>query len=112
MDVELIFQRGLICSGNAVTCLLEGFIYFFFWRSHFTVCDSVAHIDFLISRFRSCMLHVCTRKGHVSLESIDVNKSSAEFTRDPSTTTWNISGSGEILLSRVDESENYALYGG
>ncbi|KZV46495.1 WD repeat-containing protein 74 [Dorcoceras hygrometricum] len=61
---------------------------------------------------RSCMLHVCTRKGYASLESIDVTKSSAEFIRDPSTTTWNISGSGEILLSRVDESEKYALYGG
>ncbi|XP_073136097.1 ribosome biogenesis protein NSA1 isoform X2 [Henckelia pumila] len=64
------------------------------------------------SSSRSCMLHVCTKKGHAILESIDVTKSSAEFTRDPSTTTWNISGSGEILLSRVDDSENYALYGG
>ncbi|XP_073281919.1 ribosome biogenesis protein NSA1 [Primulina huaijiensis] len=64
------------------------------------------------SSSRSCLLHVCTRKGHVSLESIDVSKSSAELMRDPSTTIWNISGSGEILISRVDGSENYALYGG
>ncbi|XP_073056377.1 ribosome biogenesis protein NSA1-like [Primulina eburnea] len=64
------------------------------------------------SSSRSCMLHVCTRKGHVSLESIDVTKSSAEFMHNPSRTTWNISGFGEILLSKIDESENYALYGG
>ncbi|KAL2482680.1 Transducin/WD40 repeat-like superfamily protein [Forsythia ovata] len=64
------------------------------------------------SSTRSCTLLSCTTKGSVRIESFEDSKSPADSIRDPSPTTWNVCGSGNILCSKVEEHENYALYGG
>ncbi|KAL6584407.1 hypothetical protein OROMI_003696 [Orobanche minor] len=64
------------------------------------------------SSSRSCALLTCTRRGHARMESIEFGKTLADFIRDSSPTTWNVCGSGDILCSKVDEEENYALFGG
>ncbi|KAL6559695.1 hypothetical protein OROGR_004812 [Orobanche gracilis] len=64
------------------------------------------------SSSRSCALLTCTLKGHARMESIEFSETLADFTRDSSPTTWNVCGSGDILCSKVDETENYALFGG
>lgn len=46
------------------------------------------------------------------MESMEFGGTLADFTRDPSPTMWNICGSGNILCSKVDDTENYALFGG
>ncbi|KAG8388079.1 hypothetical protein BUALT_Bualt02G0087800 [Buddleja alternifolia] len=64
------------------------------------------------SSSRSCKLLTCTSKGHASIASIEFSRSPAESILDPSPTKWNVCGQGNILCSKVDESENYALCGG
>ncbi|KAK4410778.1 WD repeat-containing protein 74 [Sesamum angolense] len=49
---------------------------------------------------------------HASMESIELGSSPADAIHDRSPTTWNVCASGNILCSKVDENENYALYGG
>ncbi|KAK6148093.1 hypothetical protein DH2020_019005 [Rehmannia glutinosa] len=61
---------------------------------------------------RSCTLLTCTTKGHATIESVEFGRAVADFVRDSSPTVWNVCGSGNILCSKVDESENYALFGG
>ncbi|KAL0397246.1 UNVERIFIED_CONTAM: WD repeat-containing protein 74 [Sesamum calycinum] len=50
--------------------------------------------------------------GHASMESIELGRSPADAIHDHSPTKWNVCASGNILCSKVDENENYALYGG
>ncbi|KAL0425280.1 UNVERIFIED_CONTAM: WD repeat-containing protein 74 [Sesamum radiatum] len=64
------------------------------------------------SSSRSCTLLTCTTKGHASMESIELGRSPADAIHDHSPTKWNVCASGNILCSKVDENENYALYGG
>ncbi|CAH9106580.1 unnamed protein product [Cuscuta europaea] len=64
------------------------------------------------SSTRSCTLLTCTTKGHASIRSFEFPKSPGDSTSDASQTTWNACGSGNILCSKVDSSENYALFGG
>lgn len=45
------------------------------------------------------------------MESIEFGETPADFVRNPPT-VWNVSGSGNIFCSKVDASENYALFGG
>ncbi|XP_051152833.1 uncharacterized protein LOC127266591 [Andrographis paniculata] len=61
---------------------------------------------------RSCKLLTCTNKGRASVESVKLGQTPAESVRDPSPTVWKVCGSGNILCSKVDDSENYALFGG
>lgn len=65
-----------------------------------------------VSSSRSCTLLASTSKGHAKMESIELGKTQAEFVRDPSPTVWNVCGSGNILFSKVDGNEDYALFGG
>ncbi|KAL8488655.1 hypothetical protein ACS0TY_024814 [Phlomoides rotata] len=61
----------------------------------------------------SCALLTTTTKGQVSMESIEFGgRTLADYIRDPSPTVWSICESGNILCSKVDEKENYALFGG
>lgn len=61
---------------------------------------------------RSCTLLTCSTKGHTSLRSVEVPKSPGVSICNGTPTTWNICGTGNILCSKVDENENYALFGG
>lgn len=65
-----------------------------------------------VSSSRSCTLLASTSKGHARMESMELGKTQAEFVRDPSPTVWNVCGSGNILFSKVNGNEDYALFGG
>ncbi|GFP98313.1 WD repeat-containing protein 74 [Phtheirospermum japonicum] len=64
------------------------------------------------SSSRSCPLLTCTKKGHASIESLELGKTQSDFVRNSSPMVWNVCGSGNILCSKVDENEDYALFGG
>ncbi|CAI9787344.1 unnamed protein product [Fraxinus pennsylvanica] len=64
------------------------------------------------SSTRSCTMLACTTNGSVRIESFEDSKSPSDSIRDPSPTTFNVCGSGNILCSKVEENENYALFGG
>ncbi|KAL5543969.1 hypothetical protein UlMin_007753 [Ulmus minor] len=66
----------------------------------------------LESASRSCTLLTCTMKGNASMRSFEYKTSSADSASVGSSRTWNICASGNILCSKVDASENYALFGG
>ncbi|XP_010478294.1 PREDICTED: WD repeat-containing protein 74 [Camelina sativa] len=61
---------------------------------------------------RSCKLLTCTKKGDVSLRSVKFPDAHSDSTDDASPTTWKACGSGEILVGKVDGSENFSLFGG
>ena len=46
------------------------------------------------------------------MRSFEYKTSSADSASVGSSRTWNICASGNILCSKVDASENYALFGG
>nr|XP_043606105.1 WD repeat-containing protein DDB_G0290555 [Erigeron canadensis] len=60
----------------------------------------------------SCTLLTCTMKGLASLRSVTLSNSLGDSTSDDIPTTWNVCAAGNVLCSKVDESENYALFGG
>ncbi len=62
--------------------------------------------------FRSCTLLACTTKGNASMRSIEVTSSTVDDASTCTSRTWKVSASGNILCSKVDGSENYALFGG
>nr|GEV74921.1 WD repeat-containing protein [Tanacetum cinerariifolium] len=64
------------------------------------------------SSSRSCKLLTCTMKGLTTLRSVAIPKSLGDSTSDDTPTTWNVCGAGNVLCCKVDESENYALFGG
>ncbi|KAL9307653.1 putative transcription factor WD40-like family [Arabidopsis thaliana] len=61
---------------------------------------------------RSCTLLTCTKKGDVSLKSVKFPDAHGNSTDDASPKTWKACGSGEILVGKVDGSENFSLFGG
>uniref|UniRef100_A0A5B6YIU9 Putative WD repeat-containing protein 74 isoform X1 n=1 Tax=Davidia involucrata TaxID=16924 RepID=A0A5B6YIU9_DAVIN len=61
---------------------------------------------------RSHTLLSCTTKGNASVRSVEVPKSPMDSISSGSSTTWNVCASGNILCSKVDGNENYALFGG
>ncbi|XP_030939341.1 WD repeat-containing protein DDB_G0290555-like [Quercus lobata] len=61
---------------------------------------------------RTCTLLTCTTKGNTSMRSIEVTNSPAGFASVGSSNTWSVCGSGNILCSKVDGSEKYAIFGG
>jgi ribosome biogenesis protein NSA1 len=61
---------------------------------------------------RSCTLLTCTKKGDVSLRSVKFPDAHGNSTDDASPKTWKACGSGEILVGKVDGSENFSLFGG
>ncbi|KAL1826180.1 uncharacterized protein LOC108211024 [Daucus carota subsp. sativus] len=64
----------------------------------------------LQSSSRSCTLLSCSKKGHVVLRSVELPSGDATVSGTP--LTWTVCGSGEVLCSKVHESEDYALFGG
>lgn len=60
--------------------------------------------------FRSCTLLSCSKKGRVVLRSVELP--SGDVTSNGTPLTWTVCGSGDVLCSKVDENENYALFGG
>ncbi|KAG5537141.1 hypothetical protein RHGRI_024542 [Rhododendron griersonianum] len=66
----------------------------------------------LESSFRSCTLLTCTTKGHASMRSVEVLKSPHDSISSDSPITWNVCAAGNILFSKVDGNENYAIFGG
>ncbi|XP_044486699.1 WD repeat-containing protein 74 [Mangifera indica] len=66
----------------------------------------------LESSSRSCTLLTCTTKGNASMRSIEIRNLPEESSCDSSFKSWNVCASGTILCSKVDKSENYALFGG
>ncbi|KAI8543934.1 hypothetical protein RHMOL_Rhmol08G0256100 [Rhododendron molle] len=66
----------------------------------------------LESSFRSCTLLTCTTKGHASMRSVEVLKAPHDSISSDSPTTWNVCAAGNILCSKVDGNENYAIFGG
>ncbi|KDP30949.1 hypothetical protein JCGZ_11325 [Jatropha curcas] len=60
----------------------------------------------------SCTLLTCTAKGHTSMKSIEVNSWTADNASTNASRTWKVCASGNISCSKVDGSENYALFGG
>ncbi|WCJ36229.1 Transducin/WD40 repeat-like superfamily protein [Euphorbia peplus] len=76
--------------------------------------DAIAGLH-LIKRLRSsgsCSLLSCTTKGNASIRSIEFNSSLEDNADSASPETWKVCGSGSIICFKVDESENYALFGG
>ncbi|XP_057464863.1 uncharacterized protein LOC130754644 [Actinidia eriantha] len=61
---------------------------------------------------RSSTLLTCTTKGNASMRSVEVPKSPQDSISSDSPTTWNVCAAGNILCSKVDGNENYALFGG
>ncbi|CAE5958796.1 unnamed protein product [Arabidopsis arenosa] len=61
---------------------------------------------------RSSTLLTCTKKGDVSLRSVKFPDAHGDSTDDASPKTWKACGSGEILVGKVDGSENFSLFGG
>jgi len=61
---------------------------------------------------RSCTLLTCTTKGHASMRSVEVPKSPQDSNSSDSSMTWNVCAAGNILCSKVDGNEDYALFGG
>ncbi|XP_010460710.1 PREDICTED: WD repeat-containing protein 74 isoform X1 [Camelina sativa] len=61
---------------------------------------------------RSCTLLTCTKKGDVSLRSVKFPDAHSDSTDDSSPKTWKACGSGEILVGKVDGSENFSVFGG
>lgn len=61
---------------------------------------------------RLCTFLTCTIKGHASIRSIELPRSQTNTHKDYPPTTWKTCGSGNILCSKVDQSENFALFGG
>ncbi|PSS02960.1 WD repeat-containing protein [Actinidia chinensis var. chinensis] len=61
---------------------------------------------------RSSILLTCTTKGNASMRSVEVSKSPQGSISSDSPTTWNVCAAGNILCSKVDGNENYALFGG
>ncbi|KAK7842117.1 hypothetical protein CFP56_014303 [Quercus suber] len=61
---------------------------------------------------RTCTLLTCTTKGNTSMRSIEVTDSPAGSASIGSSNTWSVCGSGNILCSKVDGSEKYAIFGG
>ncbi|XP_030961641.1 WD repeat-containing protein 74-like [Quercus lobata] len=61
---------------------------------------------------RSCTLLTCTTKGNTSMRSIEVTDSPAGSASIGSSNTWSVCSSGNILCSKVDGSEKYAIFGG
>ncbi|KAL3509761.1 hypothetical protein ACH5RR_029162 [Cinchona calisaya] len=66
----------------------------------------------LESLSRSITFLTCTIKGRTSMKSIEIPQSCTDTISDAAQTTWNTCGSGDILFSKVDENECYALFGG
>ncbi|XP_076881652.1 uncharacterized protein LOC143529835 isoform X2 [Bidens hawaiensis] len=64
------------------------------------------------SSSRSCSLLTCTTKGLTTMRSVIIPKSPGDSTSDDTPTAWNVCGAGNVLCCKVDESENYALFGG
>ncbi|PWA67354.1 transducin/WD40 repeat-like superfamily protein [Artemisia annua] len=64
------------------------------------------------SSSRPCKLLTCTMKGLTTLKSVTIPKSLGDSTSDDTPTTWNVCGAGNVLCCKVDESENYGLFGG
>ena len=46
------------------------------------------------------------------MRSLEVPKSPKDIMSSDSPTTWNVCAAGNILCSKVDGNENYALFGG
>ncbi|XP_059442482.1 uncharacterized protein LOC132174813 [Corylus avellana] len=61
---------------------------------------------------RSCTLFTCTTKGNASMRSIEITDSPEGSASVGSSRTWSVCASGNILCTKVDASENYALFGG
>lgn len=61
---------------------------------------------------RCCTLLTCTTKGNASIRSFEVTKSAEDITSAGSSRTWNVCAGGDILCSKVDNSERYSLFGG
>ncbi|XP_076959554.1 uncharacterized protein LOC143635664 isoform X2 [Bidens hawaiensis] len=64
------------------------------------------------SSSRSCTLLTCTTKGLTTMRSVIILKLVGDSTSDDTPTAWNVCGAGNVLCCKVDESENYALFGG
>ncbi|KAM0018744.1 putative transcription factor WD40-like family [Helianthus debilis subsp. tardiflorus] len=64
------------------------------------------------SSARSCTLLTCTTKGLTTVRSVTIPKSLGDSTCDDTPTTWNVCAAGNVLCCKVDENENYALFGG
>ncbi|KAJ0751063.1 putative transcription factor WD40-like family [Helianthus annuus] len=61
---------------------------------------------------RSCTLLTCTTKGLTTVRSVTIPRSLGDSTCDDTPTTWNVCAAGNVLCCKVDENENYALFGG
>ncbi|GAA0163436.1 RNA processing factor [Lithospermum erythrorhizon] len=61
---------------------------------------------------RLCSLLTCTTRGQVSITNTEVPQKHPNNSSDQTPTTWNVSGSGNVLCAKVDGSENYASFGG
>ncbi|KAL1212836.1 hypothetical protein V5N11_019284 [Cardamine amara subsp. amara] len=61
---------------------------------------------------RSCTLLTCTKKGDVSLRLVKFPDARDDSMDDAAPKTWKACGSGEILVGKVDGSENFTLFGG
>lgn len=97
------------CLGNA----LETFSLCFYRLSYplplLAYSSILLWIYFVI---RSCTLLTCTEKGKASIRSFEVTTSTKEFASTGSSRSWEVCNAGNILCSKLDGSENYALFGG
>ncbi|GMH07880.1 hypothetical protein Nepgr_009720 [Nepenthes gracilis] len=57
-------------------------------------------------------LFTCTTKGNASLKSIEVPNAPTDSVPANPPKTWSVCGSGDIVCCKVDDSENYSIFGG
>ncbi|XP_021888455.1 WD repeat-containing protein 74 [Carica papaya] len=61
---------------------------------------------------RTCNIFTCTAKGNASLRCIDVADLHAESSSIGSVKMWKVCNTGNILCSKVDSTDKFALFGG
>ena len=122
MLVRMVFNQKMMLF---LVCIYSGErghlgkLYRFFFQSNnlkFMVISTYDYQQLLsfvvLVMCRSCTLLTCTSKGNASVRSIGVDKSTADSASISVTKTWKVCGSGNVLCSKVDGSENYAVFGG
>jgi ribosome biogenesis protein NSA1 len=62
---------------------------------------------------KSCTIFTCTTKGFASMRSVEIAKAPKDSVHGGDPISWNVcSGGGNILCSKVDGKEQFAIFGG
>ncbi|KAI8018851.1 Ribonuclease J [Camellia lanceoleosa] len=98
--VTIVFNQGSSCGDVRVSI------------TNITSDDLLPEDNAIVGLHMSCTVLTCTTKGHASMRSVEIPKSPQDSISSVPPTAWNICATGNILCSKVDGNENYALFGG